>query len=206
MSRLPAGHVFGSVECPTANSIAKVHTATCFMCANTLSSGCCVSAHLAELVEQEYALALSPADGLHDPRAATAFELLHKHAVLTRNHKCKREEPIAHSLCLPALPSSADNGLGCSCAVPSYHFCHNTATAVGGGLAIAAFCSNSSAGSALPATAWHKALLLLRLLLWRGAADLSLKLPLCALQVLDQQVFACELIMVWEVINLLPFM
>jgi hypothetical protein len=35
---------------------------------------------------------------------------------------------------------------------------------------------------------------------------LSLQLPLCALQVFDEQVLARELVMVWEVVDALPIM
>jgi hypothetical protein len=35
---------------------------------------------------------------------------------------------------------------------------------------------------------------------------LSLQLPFCALQVFDEQVLACELVVVWEVVDALPIM
>jgi hypothetical protein len=38
------------------------------------------------------------------------------------------------------------------------------------------------------------------------SGHLSLQLPLCPLQVFDEQVLACELIVVWEVVDALPVM
>ena len=67
---------------------------------------------LVELVEKEDACPLCLANRLHDPCARTAPELLHKHAVLARDHVREREEVVLGGLGVALLRGGRGRAAG----------------------------------------------------------------------------------------------
>mmetsp|Transcript_23553 Transcript_23553/g.53129 ORF Transcript_23553/g.53129 Transcript_23553/m.53129 type:complete len:334 (+) Transcript_23553:384-1385(+) len=61
-------------------------------------------ADLGKLCEEEDALPLRRADGLHDVDTPVGFELLHEHGVLARQHKCDGGEVVVLGLLRLRLP------------------------------------------------------------------------------------------------------